>query len=140
MPLGPNDPLPLKEPGGPNPDGGVPKPPAGGSKPPPAGGAKPEGGVVPTAGGLRSDDGGLEPTGGVKPAGGERLVGGLAPPGVGVLELEPPAVELQRVPRKQSHVRSYSKRTLAEQDCRGSEIQRVLGLTFPRKRKILSLK
>jgi hypothetical protein len=83
VPLGPNVPVPLKEPGG------VPKP-------PPSGGVKPDKGAVPTAGGLNSDDddGGLEPTGGAKPVGGERLVGGLAP--TGTLELEePPAVELR---------------------------------------------
>ncbi|TVU46842.1 hypothetical protein EJB05_06414, partial [Eragrostis curvula] len=94
VPLGPNEPLPLNAPGGPNADGGLPNPPAGGPNPPPAGGVKPVGGVVPNAGGLKSDGGGLEPNGGVKPVGGARLVGGLAP--TGVVELEPPpAVELQ---------------------------------------------
>jgi hypothetical protein len=107
--LGPNDePLPLKLPGGPNPDGGVPNPPSGGVPKPPAGGVKPPaGGVVPAAGGLKSV-GGLVPTGGVRPAGGESVVGGLAP---GTLVFEPPAIELHKVNRNKYDI--YPCRILA---------------------------
>jgi hypothetical protein len=96
VPLGPNDPVPLKEPGG------VPNP---GPRPPPAGG------VVPAAGGPNSDDdGGLEPTGGVKPVGGERLVGGLAPTGTLELELQATAARAEKTRSRRQVVLNAKRR------------------------------